>query len=63
MNSILFRGSVTVCVTLECCYSPWSLLVREAQQFIDVLFRKQNILSISNEHLTVMEDTEVNDAH
>ena len=35
----------------------------EAQQFIDVLYGKQNILSISNEQLTVIEETEVNDAH
>ena len=35
----------------------------EAQQFIDVLYGKQNILIISNKQLTVIEDTEVNDAH
>ena len=35
----------------------------EAQQFIDVLYGKQKILIISNEQLTVIEDTEVNDAH
>ena len=35
----------------------------EAQQFIDVLYGKQNILSNSNKQLTVIEDTEVNDAH
>ena len=31
----------------------------EAQQFIDVLYGKQNILSNSNKQLRVMEDTEV----
>ena len=29
----------------------------EAQQFIDVLYGKQNILSNSNKQLTVIEDT------
>ena len=32
-------------------------------QFIDVLYGKQNILIINNEQWTMIEDTEVNDAH
>ena len=37
--------------------------VPEAQQFVDVLYGRQNILSISNKHYTVIEDTGVNDAN
>ena len=40
-----------------------SVSLSEGQQFIDVLYGKQNILIISNKQLTVIEDTEVNDAH
>ena len=33
----------------------------EAEQFVDILYGRQNILSISNEHYTVIEDTGVTD--
>ena len=31
----------------------------EAEQFVDILYGRQNILNISNEHFTVIEDTGV----
>ena len=36
-----------------------SLSLAEAEQFVDFLYGRQNILSISNEHYTVIEDTGV----
>ena len=34
-------------------------LHEEAEQFVDILYGRQNILNISNEHFTVIEDTGV----
>ena len=31
----------------------------EAEQFVDILYGRQNVLNISNEHFTVIEDTGV----
>ena len=33
----------------------------EAQQFVDILYGRENILSISNEHYTVIWDTGITD--
>ena len=43
--------------------SFWSqeFLCLEAQQFLDVLYRRHETLNISNKHYTVIEDTDVTD--
>ena len=43
----------------QCCLPGVSLA--EAEQFVDILYGRENILSISNEHYTVIEDSGITD--